>query len=244
MAGHAKWQNIKHIKDAKDREKSLVCNRYAFLLRSAVREGGADPKLNNKLCTLLEQARKNNVPASVVESALKSSKNSKPPKVGSIEILGPGGCIVVMEYEADNVSTMRHEVKGICKKYGANIMTGEGRWRAVFEKKGIIKALSQKDGQPLDAERALDSAIEAGAEEVQTKEDENEKTYLEFICGADDLHPVKKEIERLYEVEEGYVGYLPINKQQLDEETMTLLDGFLEDLGNMTEVIRIFENAE
>lgn len=58
-------------------------------------------------------------------------------------------------------------------------MSGEGRWRAVFEKKGIIKAISQKDGQPLDAERALDSAIEAGAEEVNTREDENDKIYLE-----------------------------------------------------------------
>lgn len=37
MAGHAKWQNIKHIKEAKDKEKNMLCNKYAFLLRSAVR---------------------------------------------------------------------------------------------------------------------------------------------------------------------------------------------------------------
>lgn len=37
MAGHAKWQNVKHIKEAKDKQKSMVCNKYAFLLRSAVR---------------------------------------------------------------------------------------------------------------------------------------------------------------------------------------------------------------
>lgn len=35
-------------------------------------DGGPDPKLNHKLGIMLEQAKKNNVPMSVVENALKS----------------------------------------------------------------------------------------------------------------------------------------------------------------------------
>lgn len=64
------------------------------------------------------------------------------------------------------------------------------------------------------------------------------------MCAADDLHPVKKEIEKLYEVEEGYVGYIPIKTVQADSETAALIDGFLEELGSMTDIIRIFDNAE
>lgn len=32
-------------------------------------------------------------------------------------MLGPGGCIVVLEYETDNVGEMRRTLKFICKKY-------------------------------------------------------------------------------------------------------------------------------
>ncbi|GBM40633.1 putative transcriptional regulatory protein PERMA_0079 [Araneus ventricosus] len=242
MAGHSKWQNVKHVKAEKDRQKNLMCNKYAFLIGLAVREGGVDPKINSKLASLLEQAKKNNVPSSTLENALKRSANKKT-KCGSVEILSPGGCFILLEFETDNISQARHEIKNACKKYGANVLSGEGRWRAVYEQKGIIKAVKQKNGEPLDVEKALDVAIEAGAEEVQSKDDEA-SPYLEFLCAPGDLHPVKKAIEQQYEVEDGYVGYLPIVTVELDKETSTVVYNFLEELGNLPDVVRIYENVK
>ena len=37
MAGHAKWQNVKHIKSEKDRAKSILFNKYIRLISAAVR---------------------------------------------------------------------------------------------------------------------------------------------------------------------------------------------------------------
>lgn len=37
MAGHAKWQNVKHVKAEKDRQKNIMCNKYVFLIGLAVR---------------------------------------------------------------------------------------------------------------------------------------------------------------------------------------------------------------
>ncbi|KAF8796255.1 putative transcriptional regulatory protein like [Argiope bruennichi] len=242
MAGHAKWQNVKHIKAEKDRQKQLMCNKYAFLIGLAVREGGADPKVNSKLASLLEQAKKNNVPSSTLENALKRSNNKKT-KFGSVEILSPGGCFIVLEFETDNISQARHEIKTACKKHGASVLSGEGRWRAVYEQKGIIKAVQTKSGEPLDAEKALDIAIEAGAEEVNSKDDEA-APYLEFRCAPGDLNQVKKAIEQQYEVEDSYVGYLPIVTVELDKETSTVVDNLLEDLGSLPDVVRIYENVK
>ncbi|GFX03335.1 probable transcriptional regulatory protein PERMA_0079 [Trichonephila clavipes] len=236
MAGHAKWQNVKHVKAEKDRQKTLLCNKYVYLIAMAVREGGPDPKLNIKLSNILEQAKKNNIPSTTVENALKRGGNKKN-KYGSAEILSPGGCIVIVEYETDNISTIRHDIKSVCKKHGANVLSGEGRWRAVYEQKGIIKAIRQKDGEQVNAEKALDDAIEAGAEEVSIKNDEA-KPYLEFLCAPEDLNTVKKGIEQLYEVEEGYLGYLPTVTVQLDEETNTIVDNLLEDLGNISDILQ------
>lgn len=37
MAGHSKWQNIRHIKGAKDKEKSHLSTKFAQRLRLAVK---------------------------------------------------------------------------------------------------------------------------------------------------------------------------------------------------------------
>lgn len=37
MAGHAKWQNVAHIKSAKDRAKSVLFNKYIRMINAAVR---------------------------------------------------------------------------------------------------------------------------------------------------------------------------------------------------------------
>ena len=37
LAGHSKWQNIKHTKMAKDQEKSNLYAKFAYLIRAAVK---------------------------------------------------------------------------------------------------------------------------------------------------------------------------------------------------------------
>ncbi|XP_015903371.2 probable transcriptional regulatory protein Tlet_1011 [Parasteatoda tepidariorum] len=243
MAGHSKWQNIKHIKAAKDREKSITCSKYVRLIQFAVRESGSDPKTNSKLASLLEEARKKNIAKETLENAMKKG-SSKNLKFGTLEILGPGGCMIIVEYEAANESLARHEMKYICKKYSANILSGGGRWRAVYEKKGIITAVKELNGEVLNEGKALDSAIEAGAEEVQMKENEEGQNFLEFVCSPDDINQVKKELEKLYEVQENYIAYIPITSVQINDEDMNLVDGFLEEMGNLSDVIRIYENVQ
>lgn len=243
MAGHSKWQNIKYIKAEKDRQKNLLCTRYVRLVTAAIRDKGPDPKMNNKLANLIEEAKRNNVPSGTLESALKRANNKKY-KPGSVEILGPGGSFIIIDFETDNICDMRHTLKVMCKKYGASIMSGEGRWRAVYEQKGIIKVTSQLNGENFETEKMLDAAIEAGAEDVQKREDENDKIFYEFISAAGDLHSVKKEVEKDYSVEEAYIGYLALTTVSLSDQDMNLANKFLDELGDLPDISRIFENIE
>lgn len=55
-----------------------------------------------------------------------------------------------------------------------------GKWRAAYEQKGIIKVTNSLNGQPMDGEKMLDAAIEAGAEDVQ-KIDEDDVSFYEVI---------------------------------------------------------------
>ena len=52
-----------------------------------------------------------------------------------------------------------------------------------FERKGIV-TVSDKDqsGSPITLDKALELAIEVGAEDVQEEEEENEKMMLKVRC--------------------------------------------------------------
>lgn len=245
MAGHSKWQNIRSIKAAKDKEKSVLYGKYTHFIRVAVREKGPDPKLNSKLAHLIEEARMNNVPVSAIENAVKKATSGKV-KSGVIEILGPGGCYVIVDYETDSISDTRHKIKGICKKYGSSLPSGEGRWRAFYLQKGILKVTQSNDGQDLDAEKALDVAIEAGAEDVQlkTSKEEQELPFLEFYCEPADLFNVKKEVEKSYNVEDAYVGFIANITVELSDKDMEATSSFLEELEELPEIVRIYENVQ
>jgi len=54
--GHSKWQNIKHIKAANDLRIGRMCNKYAHLIGSAIRENGMEknPEYNCKNLILLK----------------------------------------------------------------------------------------------------------------------------------------------------------------------------------------------
>lgn len=67
---------------------------------------------------------------------------------------------------------------------------------------------------------------------------------IQFVCSPEDINQVKKELEKLYEIEEHYIAYIPISTIQLSDEDMNLVDGFLEEMGNVTDVVRIYENVQ
>jgi len=241
MAGHAKWQNIKHVKAEKDKQKSMMYNKYVRQVIAAVREKGPDPKGNNKLSNLLEEARKNNIPNSTLENALKRA-SSKKIQCGNIEMLGPGGVIVIFEYETDNLAEMRRTIKIICRKYSAGIFPANSeRWRAAYEQKGVIRVSKQLNGENIDGEKMLDAAIEAGAEDVQKGEEES---IYEFFSAPEDIHTVKKEIEQKFVVEEAFVGYFPISTVSLPEPDKAHALNFLNELGELPDVERLYENLE
>lgn len=243
MAGHSKWQNIRFTKAAKDKEKSNLHGKYSHMIRCAVREKGPDPKNNLKLARFIEAAREHNVPNSVIENAMKKASSGKV-KTGLVEILGPGGCYVIVDYETDNISDTRHRIKAICKKYNSSLPSGDGRWRTFYVQKGILKVTQSNDGQALDVDKATDVAIEAGAEDVQLKTSEGGASFLEFYCESADMFNAKKEVEKFYTVEEAYIGFIANITVELSDSDMDAASGLIAELGEISEVIRIYENVQ
>lgn len=55
---------------------------------------------------------------------------------------------------------------------------------------------------------------------------------------------VKKELEKAFVIEEAYVGYLPLSTLKLSDQEKDLALKFLNELGDLPDVTRLYENIE
>jgi len=71
MAGHSKWANIKHRKEAQDKKRSKVWTKLIREITVAAREGGGDASANPRLRLAMDKAIVANMPKDTIERAIK-----------------------------------------------------------------------------------------------------------------------------------------------------------------------------
>lgn len=234
-AGHNKWSKVKDIKIPKDAARARMIAKYTMMIRIAVREGGPNPEFNVALAQLLEQCRNKNLPKATIEGAIKGAK-SKPGVQYLYEATGPGGCTLLVEVLTDNNTRSHQEMKRILMKHGGALCEGA---RRNFDRKGVVAA--SRDG--ISSEKALELAIEAGAEDVQEMEDEEERPLLRFICDTASMKAVRSALESLgiHTLSAGleFVSHTPSLLTQSQLETASTL---LEALNDCPDVVRVWDN--
>ncbi|KAH0626416.1 hypothetical protein JD844_001382 [Phrynosoma platyrhinos] len=116
--------------------------------------------------------------------------------------------------------------------------------RHSFEKKGVV-AVSKEDrsGSPVSLDRAVELAIEAGAEDVQEEEDEDGKMMLKFICAVPKLRQVREKLELLgLSSLSASLEFIPTVSTQLTDEDMERTSQLLEALRDCLDVVRVYDN--
>ncbi|KAJ0015951.1 hypothetical protein NQD34_014241 [Periophthalmus magnuspinnatus] len=237
-AGHNKWSKVKHIKGPKDEARGRMFMKFTMLIRIAVKEGGPNPELNLNLAHLLEQCRNKNMPKASVEAAIKSAEKSKPASQQMLEVRGPGGCLLLIEVLTDNNSRTQQDIKKIISKNGGIWSDGA---RHNFEKRGVV-VVPAKD---TTTERALELAIEAGAEDVHETEDEEEQSVLKFICDMKELKKMRTSLEQLglHIISAGF-EFVPRRVLALDEDQINSALNLIEALNDCAEVVRVWDNIQ
>ena len=243
-AGHSKWANIKHTKMSKDAEKSKLINRCLTKLKwSLQKTGGPDPKINKEFADVMEMCRKYNIPNTTLDKAIKRALERKfvPMKV---ELMGPNGCLIVVDAESDNKSQLRHVIKTVLKKYKGFAFVDEGRAMFAFQEKGIVRVKDvDKSGQKIDMEKAEEVAIEADAEEVKI-DDDNDEPVLVFVTEPVSCHKAKKYIEEStnLEVIDSGIELIPYTRVELPEEVLETVANAIGELEELEEINRVYDN--
>ena len=186
MAGHSKWENIKHRKARQDASRGKVWTKVIREITVAAK-GGPDPDDNPRLRLALDKANAANMPKDNIKRAIE--KGSGTGDTGALEEIvlegyGPGGVAIMVEAMSDNRNRTVSDVRHAFSKFGGNLGT-DGSVSYLFNKIGIIhiaKSYSEED--------ILDIALEAGADDLVDEED-----YFEIITSSSDLENVLKSLK-------------------------------------------------
>jgi YebC/PmpR family DNA-binding regulatory protein len=165
MAGHSKWANIQHRKNAQDARRGKVFTKLIREIAIAARSGGGDPAGNARLRLAIDRALDANMAKDVIERAIKKATGELEGvhyEDVRFEGYAPGGVAVIVEGATDNRQRTVAEVRHAFTKFGGHLGT-DGSVAYLFKRRGV---LSFAPGT--DETRVLEAALEAGADDVVT----------------------------------------------------------------------------
>jgi YebC/PmpR family DNA-binding regulatory protein len=189
MSGHSKWSTIKRQKGANDAKRGALFTKVAREISVAARLGGGDPDANYRLRLAIEKARQVNMPADNIKRTIeKATGGGEADQFEEIvyEGYGPGGVAVLVEAQTDNRNRTAADVRAMFTKSGGQL-AGSGAVAWQFEPRGLITVA--RNG--IDADEVALAAIDAGAEDVDTDDDE----AIEIYTSPGELESVRSALE-------------------------------------------------
>ena len=164
MAGHSKYANIKHRKNAVDAKRGKIFSKLARNIISAVRQGGDQEDTNLKLKYAIEKAKAANMPKDNIERAVKKGAGDKSGDAFeelNYEAYAPGGVALMICCLTDNRNRTAPDVKYTLEHLGGNLgSTGSVAFLFHFRSIFVVETTDKTEDQMLEV------ALEAGAEDM------------------------------------------------------------------------------
>ncbi|MGE4348239.1 MAG: YebC/PmpR family DNA-binding transcriptional regulator [Candidatus Berkiella sp.] len=239
MAGHSKWANIKHRKNAQDAKRGKIFTKLIREITVSAKIGGGDAASNPRLRTAVDKALGQNMTRDTIDRAIKrgvGGGDDQNLEEIRYEGYGPNGVAVIVDCLTDNRNRTVSDVRHAFTKMGGNLGT-TGSVAFNFNKYGQIYFSSKMDEDTL-----MEVAIDAGAEDVVRQEDGS------FIVNtAPELLNivVDQMVEKGLKPEDSEINMVPMVTVALDDledaQTFMKMIDMLEDLDDVQDV---YSNAE
>lgn len=238
MAGHSKWANIQHRKNAQDAKRGKLFTRLIREITVAARMSGGDPGANPRLRLVMDKALAANMPRDTIDRAIKRG-------TGSLEGMeyeeiryegyGPGGVAVMVDAMTDNRNRTVAEVRHAFGKCGGNLGTS-GSVAFQFSEQGV---LSYPAG--CDQDRIMEAAIEAGADDVVSYEDGS----VDVLTAPAAFQTVKQAMAAAgLEPEEAEITQRAASSITLGFEDAQKMVKLLEMLEDLDDTQNVYSNAD
>jgi YebC/PmpR family DNA-binding regulatory protein len=238
MAGHSKWANIQHRKNAQDAKRGKLFTKLIREITVAARMGDPDPASNPRLRMAMDKALTANMTKDTIERAIKrgaGAAEGENYEEVRYEGYGPGGVAVMVDCMTDNRNRTVAEVRHAFSKAGGNLGT-DGSVAYQFAKTGVLSY-----PQGTDEDRLMEAALEAGAEDVRSNDDGS----LDVLTLPDQFIEVREAMAAAgLKPEQAEVTLRADNTVALELDDAEKMVRMLERLEDLDDVQEVYSNAD
>ena len=237
MAGHSQFKNIMHRKGKQDAVRSKLFSKLAREITVAAKLGMPDINMNPRLRMAVLAARAENMPKDNIQRAINKAAGGEGDNYDEVryEGYGPGGAAVIVEALTDNRNRTASAVRSYVTKSGG-AMGESNSVSFMFNRVGEVSYPPEAG----DADKVMEAAIEAGAEDVVSDEDGHT-----IYCAFEDINDVSKALEAvLGEASSVKAIWKPQNTIEVDEEKAQSLMKLIDTLEDDDDVQNVYSNFE
>jgi len=233
------YQNRKESMAKTSDMKAKVYSRYGREIYVSAKSGGTDPSGNLTLRSLIDRAKKDQVPGHVIDKAIEKAKGGagEDYSPARYEGYGPGGSMAIIECLTDNPNRTFGDVRQAFTKTKCKIGT-QGSVSHMFDHLAIF--VFKHD----DEDAILEALMEA---DVDISDIENEAGKISVFTATSDYFKAKQTLldsfgDIDFDLDE--IQFMAHAYQTVSGDDVELFEKFLAMLDELDDVQRVFHNID
>jgi YebC/PmpR family DNA-binding regulatory protein len=219
--------------------KSKLYSKYGKQLYVAAKNGVPDPDANPGLRSLIEKAKREQIPAHVIEKAVEKARGAGGEDFVSAryEGFGPGGSMVIVDCLTDNNQRTISEVRNCFTKTGSKL-GATGSVALWFDQLAVLSFKGDNEEQVLEAMLAADVNID----EIESKDG-----HLTIFAPPGEFFKAKTALLQAFpgtELDVQEITFLPQTTKPISAEDLPMFEKFINMLNDCDDVQDVYHNAE
>lgn len=233
------YQNRKDSMAKTANAKTKVYSKYGKEIYVVAKNGGSDPDGNLALRSLMDRAKKDQVPAHVIKNALDKAAGGggEDYSPARYEGFGPGSCMVIVDCLTDNNNRTIMEVRNCFTKTNSKI-GAQGSAAHMFDHLAVFVF----DGD--DDEAVLEALMMADVDVTDVECEDGKVTvyapHTEFFNVKTALQAEYEGIE--FDVED--ISWVPTTMTTISGDDVAVFEKFMDMLNDCEDVQEVYHNAE
>lgn len=233
------FQNRKESMAKTAAAKTKVYSKYGREIYMCAKSGGIDPDGNLALRSMIDRAKKDQVPGHVIDKAIDKAKGGggEDFSPARYEGFGPGGCSVIVDCLTDNPNRTFGDVRTCFNKAKAKLGS-QGSVSHGFDHSAIFVFAGD------DEEAVLEALM---MEDVDVTDIECEEGKVTVFAPHTEYFKAKTALQSAFEgvdfdVEE--IQFVPHATTPISGDDVEVMEKFLEMLNFLDDVQNVYHNAE
>jgi YebC/PmpR family DNA-binding regulatory protein len=233
------YQNRKDSMAKTSDMKAKVYSKYGREIYVVAKNGGTDPDGNLALRRLIDNAKKDQVPAHVIEKAIKKAEGGAGEdfKPARYEGFGPGGCNIIVDCLTDNNTRTFNDVR-VCFNKGKGKMGTEGTVSHMFDHRAVFAFKGD------DEDAVLEALLEA---DVDVSDVESEDGMITVFAPTNEYNKTRTALtDNLGDIEfdADIITFIPQTTMTLSGEDAENFEKLLDLLNDNDDVQNVYHNVE